>query len=102
MLRQQGIYKAMLPLKRLKRAAAWLAVVVERGIDNLREQLSRCSQAGSRPPIDSVKRLAQNKLATRLAIADVDCVMSCAVTCSLTVDYGSCGARINATNDDIG
>ena len=41
-LGQHRVDEALLPLKRLKRAAARLAVVVERGVDNLREQFSGC------------------------------------------------------------
>jgi hypothetical protein len=39
-LRQHGVDEALLPLKRLNRTAARLVVIVQRGVDNLREQLA--------------------------------------------------------------
>ena len=91
----------MLSVERLKRAAARLPVVIERGVDNLGKQLSGCPQAGSRPPIHGVQRLAQNKLAARLAVADIDRVMDRTVACGPTFNDGSRGARIDATNYDV-
>ncbi len=79
LVRQQGILKRFLLLEAFHGAAARLAVVVQRRINNFGKKLSDRSQASSRSAVDRIQRLAQDELPARLTVARVQPVMNRAV-----------------------
>ena len=72
MVGEGRIYERFLPFQCFDRAAAWQPVVVERRLDQFREQFGHSSQAGSRALVLPVPGLTKHKLPARRVVSQVE------------------------------
>src|SRR6266849_11003816 len=72
MVGERRIYERLLPFQRFHGAAAWQPVVVERWLDQFREQFGDSSQTGSRALVLPIPGLTKHKLPPRRVVSQVE------------------------------
>jgi hypothetical protein len=96
MIRESRIHEWFLSLQGLDRAAAWLAIVIERRIDQFRKELRHGAQSSGGTPVHPVPGLTEHELPVRRVVPEIQpivnraslsaCFLGNQLSCTATVD----------------